>query len=205
MPSFRLKVGRASASIQTIAEDWLSFLPEVFEEAETAMDPEPGYLHILCGKIAAGKSTLARELSEGPATVLLSEDDWLADLFGPEMASIKDYVRFSARLRTVIEPHICSLLAAGVSVVLDFPANTPEMRGWMKRIIETTDCPHTLHYLNVSDETCRIRLKERNASGSHPFSVSDEQFDAITRHFVPPGTEEGFVIREHRDIHPLNA
>lgn len=169
------------------------------------MDPEPGYLHILCGKIAAGKSTLARELSENPATVLLSEDEWLATLFGPEMASIKDYVRCSARLRAVIEPHLTSLLSTGVSVVLDYPANTPEMRAWMKRIIEATGCPHTLHYLNVSDETCRIRLRERNVGGQHPFSVSDEQFDAITRHFVPPAMEEGFVIREYRDIYPLNA
>jgi predicted kinase len=31
-------------------------------------------LHMLCGKIAAGKSTLARQLADVPFTVLLSED-----------------------------------------------------------------------------------------------------------------------------------
>lgn len=155
-----------------------------------------GHLHILCGKIASGKSTLAGQLSAMPATVLISEDVWLADLFGAEMASIKDYVRCSARLRTVMEPHIAALLLAGVSIALDFPANTPETRLWMKRLIDAAGAEHTLHFLNVSDETCMQRLRHRNASGLHPFSVSDEQFEAITRHFVPPSAEEGFQIRE---------
>lgn len=156
-----------------------------------------GHLHILCGKIASGKSTLADKLSGNPATVLISEDVWLADLFGPEMVAIKDYVRCSARLRAVMEPHVVSLLSAGVSVVLDFPANTPNMRGWMKQIIVTAECSHTLHFLNVSDNVCRIRLQERNASGLHPFEVSDEQFEQITRHFIAPNAEEGFEIKEY--------
>ena len=156
-----------------------------------------GHLHILCGKIASGKSTLAAKLSSSPATVLISEDIWLADLFGPEMAAIKDYVRCSARLRAAMEPHVVSLLNAGVSVVLDFPANTPNMRGWMKQIIVTAECGHTLHFLNVSDEICRIRLQERNASGLHPFEVSDEQFEQITRHFIAPEVEEGFEIKDY--------
>jgi predicted kinase len=155
-----------------------------------------GHLHILCGKIASGKSTLAGKLTAEPATLLISEDAWLADLFGPEMASIQDYVRCSARLRAVMEPHVVSLLKAGVSVVLDFPANTPDTRLWMRRVASAAGCAHTLHFLNVPDEVCKERLRQRNAAGLHPFSVSDEQFEAITRHFVPPQADEGFEIRE---------
>ncbi|MEP3427074.1 MAG: ATP-binding protein [Roseibium sp.] len=154
-------------------------------------------LHILCGKIASGKSTLAGKLAAEPGTVLVSEDSWLGALFGPEMTSIQDYVTYSARLRSVMESHVCALLVSGVSVVLDFPANTPNMRGWMKQIITTTGCAHTLHFLNVPDQTCKIRLHERNASGLHPFDVSDEQFEQITRHFIPPIIDEGFEIREY--------
>ncbi len=159
-------------------------------------DPTPKF-HILCGKIASGKSTLAAQLGETPGTIVISEDDWLGALFSPEMISIRDYVTYSARLRSVMEPHIGALLKANVSVVLDFPANTPNMRGWMKQIISTTECDHILHFLNVPDETCRTRLRERNASGLHPFAVSDEQFDAVTRHFVPPQADEGFEIQEY--------
>ena len=35
-------------------------------------------LHLVCGKIAAGKSTLANRLANAPATVLISEDYWMS-------------------------------------------------------------------------------------------------------------------------------
>jgi hypothetical protein len=50
------------------------------------------------------------------------------------------------------------------------------------------------HYPDVPDEECKARLRQRNASGLHPFSTSDADFDAITRHFVPPQASEGFDI-----------
>lgn len=37
-------------------------------------------LHFLCGKIASGKSTLAKQLAKQPRTILLSEDEWLSTL-----------------------------------------------------------------------------------------------------------------------------
>jgi len=42
-------------------------------------------LHLLCGKIAAGKSTLAKELVAEHAAILLSEDTWLAQLYPGEV------------------------------------------------------------------------------------------------------------------------
>ncbi|WP_150526443.1 AAA family ATPase [Roseibium sediminis] len=156
-----------------------------------------GYLHLVAGKIAAGKSTLAQKLSEEHGCVLLSEDAWLSGLFGPELTSIKDYVRYSARLRDIMGNHVVEVLRLGTSVVLDFPANTPETRLWMREVIDLSGCDHSLHLLNVSDDICKARLHSRNASGEHQFSVSDEEFDAITRHFVRPAASEGFSVREY--------
>jgi hypothetical protein len=41
-------------------------------------------LYLLCGKIAAGKSTLARRLAKRPYTVLIAEDHWNSNLFKEE-------------------------------------------------------------------------------------------------------------------------
>lgn len=41
------------------------------------MASNPPTLHMLCGKIASGKSTLARRLADADSTVLLVEDEWL--------------------------------------------------------------------------------------------------------------------------------
>ena len=89
-------------------------------------------LYLLCGKIAAGKSTLARRLATRPATLLISEDHWTSNLFADDLKTIEDYGRYSARLRAAIGPHIVDILRQGLSVVLDFPANTLRNRDWIR-------------------------------------------------------------------------
>ncbi|MEG0883119.1 MAG: ATP-binding protein [Janthinobacterium sp.] len=151
-------------------------------------------LHLVCGKIASGKSTLTASLASAPHTVRISEDSLLAQLYPGQIASLADYVACTARLRAAVAPLALQMLRAGVSVVLDFPANTPASRAWMRELFQQASVPHVLHYLDVPDEECKARLRQRNASGLHPFSTSDAEFDAITRHFVPPSEAEGFHV-----------
>ena len=157
-----------------------------------------GTLHLVCGKIAAGKSTLCARLASAPGTVLISEDFWLKRLFGDEMKEVGDYVRVAAKLRGPMGAHVSELLRAGVDVVLDFPANTKATRAWMKGIANAACARAILHWLDVPDETCRARLHRRNAEGVHDFAgVSDEAFDLITAYFQPPEAEEGLdIVRE---------
>ncbi|WP_171236743.1 AAA family ATPase [Ruegeria sp. HKCCA6837] len=59
-------------------------------------------LHLQCGKVVSGKSTLAAELAERDAAVLISEDEWLSTLFGDQMKSLQDYVNCALKLRLVM-------------------------------------------------------------------------------------------------------
>lgn len=154
-------------------------------------------LHLLCGKVASGKSTLAQSLASHPRSVLLSEDAWLSGLFAENLLSLADYVRCSTRLRQTIAPHIVDLLCSGTSVVLDFHANTTDSRRWMRGLIDEAGCRHQLHYLDVPDDVCKQRLKLRNASEKHEFSVTEADFDRISSHFHPPSEKEGFNLKIH--------
>ncbi|MGO4392434.1 AAA family ATPase [Variovorax sp. M-6] len=154
----------------------------------------PAMLHMVCGKIGAGKSTLTQRLASEPKTVLISEDDWLARLYPNEIHAIADYVRCAGRLREAMAGHIEALLVAGTSVVLDFPSNTIATRGWARGVFEKAGAAHRLHYLDVPDEICKARLRARNLSGEHPFETTDAQFDQITSHFVAPTAEEGYNV-----------
>ena len=158
---------------------------------------EQATLHLICGKIAAGKSTLARSLAETPGTILIREDFWLSELYGDQMQTLADYVKYSAKLRPALKPHIVELLRSGLSVVLDFPANTIELRLWMRGLFETAGCEHQLHLIYVSDDVCKERIRKRNASGEHEFQVSDEQFERVSRHYQPPTEAEGFEVIVH--------
>ena len=163
------------------------------------MLPTQPTLHMLCGKIAAGKSTLAAHLAERDNAVLIAEDDWLGVLFGDQMSTGQDFMRCSARLRGIMGPHLVSLLTAGVSVVLDFQANTPDSRAWMRDIVEQTGADHQLHVLMPPDEVCLSRLRARNRSGKHPFVVTEEQFHRFMQYVSPPSPDEGFTIVMHTD------
>ena len=155
-------------------------------------------LHLLCGKIASGKSTLAKILVAEHAAILLSEDTWLAQLYPGEILSIADYLRCAQRIRGVLGPLVINLLESGVNVVLDFPANTLANREWLLGLAQAAKVPHRLHYLELDDATCRARLHARNARGDHDFAATDAEFDLITRHFCVPSEAEGLVIEVHR-------
>ena len=73
--------------------------------------------------------------------------------------------------------HIESLLRAGLSVVLDFPANTVANRQWMRGLFEQAGVAHRLHFIDMPDAVCKTRLRQRNAAGTHQFTVSDAEFD----------------------------
>jgi len=157
-------------------------------------EPTRPTLHMICGKIAAGKSTLAAELARKPGTVLIAEDEWLSTLFGDQMCSVGDYVLVSAKLRSVMGPHISMLLLGGLSVVLDFPGNTVGLRRWMRGMFEDVGAGHKLHYLDLDEEICKQRLRARNHARTHQFAASDAQFHQICAAFEPPSDAEGFDV-----------
>ena len=155
-------------------------------------------LMFLCGKMAAGKSTLARDLAERENTVLLAQDEFLDHLFPGEIIDIPDFVKCSSRLRNALGPHVCALLSKGISVVLDFPGNTRAQRAWFRELFERADAEHELHFVDAPDAVCKRQLKERSKDlpAGAPWTTEAE-FEAVTAYFQPPAEEEGFKIVRH--------
>jgi gamma-glutamylcyclotransferase (GGCT)/AIG2-like uncharacterized protein YtfP/predicted kinase len=155
-------------------------------------------LLFLCGKMAAGKSTLARRLAQENHALLLVEDDLLRKLFPGEIHDISDYVRFTTRIKDALSDHIVAALVGGVSVVLDFPGNTRKQRGWFRELFERAGVRHELHFIDASDDLCKRQLKERNQDLPVGTAFTTEaEFDAITQYFQAPSSDEGFYITIH--------
>ena len=158
-------------------------------------------LIFFCGKMAAGKSTLAKELAARELAVVLSQDDLVERLFPREITDIPSYVKFAGRLNSAIGPHVVSLLILGTSVVLDFPGNTRSQRAWFRELFEQAGVEHELHFIDAPDALCKRQLKERSKHlpPGTPWT-SEAEFDLIMAHFLPPVDDEQFnVIRHHRD------
>jgi len=161
------------------------------------MSRSKGTLHMLCGKIAAGKSTLSAELGKAENTVVISEDRWVAQLYPSEIKGLGDYFERSERLRGTLAPHVVDLLRVGVSVVLDFHANTVRTRRWMRDLFEQAKAPHQLHFLDVPDEVCLARMHARRAAGEH--AITDAEFNHVTSFFLAPDPGEGFNVIRYGD------
>src|SRR4030095_3473123 len=121
-----------------------------------------GKLIFMCGKMASGKSTLARELAAQENAVLLVQDELLNHLFPGEITDISEFVKYSSRLKNALGPHICALLSKGISVVLDFSANTRAQRAWFRELFKRANAEHQLHYVDASDALCKRQLKGRS-------------------------------------------
>lgn len=118
----------------------------------------------------------------------------MAALYPEELRSIADYVRLVPRLRAAMGPHVADLLRAGLSAVLDWPANTRTSRAWMRGVFEAAGAAHRLHVLDVPDKVCLARLAARNAGGIHEYQVSEAEFAELARHFEQPALDEGFDV-----------
>jgi predicted kinase len=116
---------------------------------------------------------------------------------GEAIATVEAYVQASRRVRGVIAPIATRVLELGASIVLDFAGNTVRDRAWVRSIFEAARADHVLHVLDVPVDECRRRLHERNAHqppGLYFGHVSDELFDRIVPHVVPPTPDESFHV-----------
>lgn len=155
-------------------------------------------LIFFCGKMASGKSTLATALAEREQAVLLSQDVLLDTLFPNLIVNVASYLEYSGRVNRMLAPHVVDVLSKGLSVVLDFPANTRNQRAWFREIIDRAGVEHELHLLDTPDDICKAQLKARSAHLPPGTKwTTEEDFDLIASHFRAPEADERFTVIRH--------
>ena len=158
-------------------------------------------LIFFCGKMAAGKSTLAKQLVQREEAVLMVQDELLNSLYPGEITDIAGFIKCSSRLQKALAPIICAFLSKGISVVLDFPGNTKAQRAWFRELFERASVDHELHFIDVSDAVAKSQL--RNRSSDLPPGTrwtTEAEFEAITQYFQPPSEDEGFNVVRHQRV-----
>lgn len=157
-----------------------------------------GKLFFLCGKMAAGKSTLAREIAERENAMLFVQDEWLDTLYPNLIVNVASYIEYSGRINSVLAPYLVALLSRGLSVVIDFPGNTRNQRAWFRSIIDRSGADHELHFLDTPDAICKAQLKARSAHLPPGTKwTTDADFDLISSHFKAPAADEQFNVIVH--------
>ncbi|MCE2516358.1 MAG: ATP-binding protein [Alphaproteobacteria bacterium] len=158
-----------------------------------------GLLIFFCGKMGAGKTTLARKMVKEKQGILISEDDLLSTFYPNKISTVHDYKKHSDLIKPVVENLVQQLLEKGLTVILDFPANTRNQRHWLKSISDGVDAPHICFVLDVADDVCLQRVLER----AHPHTDTEEMFTAMGLVFVDPKDEEGVTVKRVEPSSPM--
>jgi len=157
--------------------------------------PGPGKLIFFCGKMGAGKTTLARAIARKRAAVLLSEDEWLSSHYPGQISTFREYLTYSSLIKPFVKKLVADLLAAGATVVMDFPANTAVQRKWFLVLCEETACEHALDFLDITNEQCLAQIKKRRDEQPERARFDTEAvFHEVTGYFEPPSVDEGVNI-----------
>jgi predicted kinase len=156
-----------------------------------------GTLYFFCGKMGAGKSTKSKQLAVEKRAVLLSEDEWISSLYPNQVASLEDYLKFSAQLKPLVKKHVQNILSVGTDVVMDFPGNTQKLRKWFLEISSEVNASHQLIFLNLTNEQCLRQIANRRSEQPERASFDTEAvFFHVTSFFEAPAASEGLTIIE---------
>lgn len=156
-----------------------------------------GTLYFFCGKMGAGKSTKSKQMAIDKHAVLLSEDEWLSSLYPNQISSFDDYLKFSSQLKPLVKKHVQNILSVGTDVVMDFPANTRNLRKWFMAVASEVNANHQLIFLNLNNEQCLHQIAQRRKEQPERAAFDTEAvFIHVTKFFEEPEASEGLNILE---------
>jgi thymidylate kinase len=108
---------------------------------------------------------------------------------------ISGYITYSNLIKPFIKQHVVSLLQSGVTVVMDFPANTVKQRSWFLRVCAEAECPHEMHYLDISDAQCLAQIGQRRKQQPERAQFDTEaMFRLVSGYFEAPALDEELNI-----------
>ena len=160
-------------------------------------------LHVVFGPSGAGKSTYAKGLARSEPAVHFAIDDWMARLFAPDMPDPLEFEWMMERVERCeaqIWATLASVMATGVSTVLDLGLMRRADRERVAEIARACDLPVQFHYVTAPQAVRRARVLDRNEVSGQGFSlvVSPQMFDFMEGVFEAPTPDElaGCIVSE---------
>jgi predicted kinase len=160
-------------------------------------------LNVIYGPSGAGKTTYANAFARRERAVAFILDEWMAQLFGPDIPAQVEYpwlVERVGRCEAQIWSTAAAVMASGTSVILDLGLMRKADRDRIREIAEAVDLPLQWHYVTAPQDARRARVAERTQVHGKSFAlqVTPDMFEFVEGVFEAPSSEEltGAIVSE---------
>lgn len=149
-------------------------------------------VHLICGKICSGKSTLAKTLAEEKNAVILSCDEVTWALFDNDLGEKHD--EMTGRIRAYLLQKTNEIIRTGTDVILDWGFWTASYRQEVRAYFDAASVEVCWHHVAVSPEEWERRIEKRNAAvlagESHDYFVDEGLRAKLEQLFEEPAENE---------------
>ncbi len=147
------------------------------------MSQERPTLVIICGLPGAGKTTLAKKLAEEMRGVRFCPDEWMQDL-GVSLWEEAFRDKLEKRFWKLSQ----ELLKLGQTVILEYGFWAKSERNEKLQVARRLGVRTELHYLDISNDELRRRLKKRGMEGDN--EILNGKLEKWAEDFERPGDAE---------------
>lgn len=152
-------------------------------------------IHLIFGPQGAGKTTYSRQLADRSACTRFSIDDWMSELFSPDITrplSFPWVIERIARCEKRIWAVACDVALRGGKVALDLGFMKVASRDKFVALAQAEGLPTQLHFVTAPLDIRKIRVAGRNLSRGETFSfeVTPAMFDFMETQFELPTAAE---------------
>jgi predicted kinase len=153
-------------------------------------------VHMLCGFICSGKTTLARKLEKESKAIIFCPDEWMVQLFGQEHSD-QCGITYVPAVRALMSRTYEKLLKLEIDVILDDGFWRKADRNNMRKRAAELGAQSKLYFLACPKDILMQRLQKRNAERKpDSLVVSEAKFEVSWKYFEPPGADEEFELIE---------
>jgi predicted kinase len=145
-------------------------------------------VHLVCGFLGSGKTTLAKALTTREAAIRFSVDEWYLRLFAQGPTYELDHGALK-RLLDVLNDLWPEVARAGSNVVLDFGFWSRALRDDVRRRAHDVGAAARLHWLQCRDDVAVARCLARNGQADS-FLISEQGYYELKPYFEPPQGDE---------------